>query len=84
MKTLGAVNIVLLHTTHVIADVPLTWKAVPGNGPLTAPIGTEIGHFSVAVHRVRLALVSKKLGGGREATGLATIQFAAVQLDVRI
>lgn len=82
-RSAGAANIVV-HTLHVVLEVPLAREAISGNVTLTAIIGATERAVAVSVKTVSLALVAEKAGSRREAGTLTSIGLAAVGLQVRV
>jgi hypothetical protein len=55
-----------------------------GNGALTAFIGAQIRLLAVTMHGVGLTLMSQEAGSRRKPGILATLNLAAVRLEVRV
>lgn len=73
---------VVVHTLHVIAEVPLAREAVALNGTLAALIDAEEGLVTVSMQSVSLTFVTQQAGGGGEASPFARICLATVWLQV--
>lgn len=81
---LGGSAAVVVHTPHVVPQVPLAGKAVAGDGALATIVSAQVWLLAMAMHGMRLALMAKKAGSGREAGVLAALNLAAVRLEVRV
>lgn len=81
---LGGRAVVVVHTPHVVPQVPLAGEAMSGKRAFASLISAEVGLLSMSVHSVGLALMTKKASSGRETGVLASFNLAAVGLEVRI
>lgn len=68
----------------MVPQVPLAGEPVTGNGALAALVCAEIGLLAMSMHGVSLPLMAKQASSGREPGILATINLAAVRLEVGI
>lgn len=75
---------VVVHPLHVIPQVPLARETVAGNGALATLIGAEVRLLTMAVHRVGLTLMPEEASSGGKPSVLATLNTAAVGLEVGI
>lgn len=55
-----------------------------GDGALATIVSAQVWLLAMAMHGMRLALMAKKAGSGREAGVLAALNLAAVRLEVRV
>jgi hypothetical protein len=76
--------VVVVHAPHVVPQVPLPGETMASVGALTALVGAQIRLLAVSVHGVGLTLMPEETGGRREPGILATLNLAAVRLEVGI
>jgi len=48
----------------VVPEIPVTWKAIPGNASLAAFIGAEERLVAVTMHCMSFTLMAEKAGRG--------------------
>ena len=82
--TLGLVTWVIVDSLHVVSEVPVAWKAIPGNASLAAFIGAEERFVAVSMHSMSFALMAEQASRGRKAEFLAGVDLTFVWLQVRI
>jgi len=68
----------------VVPEVPLPGESMSGLRALTTLVGAEVGLLAVAVHGVGLTLVTEQASSRRETGILASLDLAAVGLQVGI
>lgn len=83
-SSLSGGAVVIVDAPHVVPEVPLSGESVAGNGALAALIGAQVGLLTMAMHRVGLTLMSEEASSGRKAGVLATLNLAAVGLEVGV
>ena len=81
---LGSGAVVVVHTPHVVPEVPLPGETVAGDGALAALVGAQVRLLPVAVHGVGLTLMAEEAGSRRKPGILAALDLAAVRLEVRV
>lgn len=77
-------TIVIVHAAHVIPEVPLAGEAVARLGALASLIGAQVRLLAMAVHGMCLALMTEQAGSRGKAGVLASLNLAAVGLQVRV
>lgn len=75
---------VVVHTLHVVLEVPLAGEAVSRNTALATFILAQEGLVTMAMETMSLTLVAKQASGGREPGTLAGLGLAAVGLQVGV
>jgi hypothetical protein len=75
---------IVVHSPHVVTEVPMTGEAVSRGGTLAALICTQVWFVAVPMHSVSFTLVAKEAGRGRETGILAGNDLAPVGFQVRI
>jgi hypothetical protein len=53
-----------MDSLHVIPEVPVAWKTIPGDASLAAIIGAEEGFVAVSMHGMSFTLVAEKTSCG--------------------
>lgn len=81
---LGGGAVVVVHPPHVVPQIPLPGEPVTGEGAFTAFIEAQIRLLAMAVHGVGLTLMPKEAGSRGEPSILATLNLAAVGLEMRV
>lgn len=76
--------VVVVDPPHVVSQIPLARETMAGNRALTPFIGAQVRLLAVAVHGVGLTLMPKEAGSRGKAGILATLNLAAVGLEVRV
>jgi len=73
-----------VNPSHVVLQVPLPGETVAGDRALATRVCAEIRLLAMAVHGMGLTLMAQKAGSRGEPGVLATLNLAAVRLEVRI
>lgn len=76
--------VIVVYTAHMVPKIPLTGKAVSGNGAVATFVGAEERLVAMPMHRVSLPLVSKKTGGRGEPRILASRVLAPIGLQMGV
>lgn len=77
-------TVVVMHTPHVVPEVPLPGESASGIGAIAPFIGAEERLVAVAMHGVSLALMAEKAGCAGEARVLARFDLAPIGLQVGV
>lgn len=75
---------VIVHTLHVIPEVPLAGESVARLGALATWVGAAEGLLAMAVPSMSLTLVAEETSSGRELGAVAGGNPAGVGLQVRV
>jgi len=81
---LSSSAVVIVNPPHVVSQVPLTGKSMSGKRAFAALISAEIRLLTMAMHGVGLTLMPEEASSGRKPGVLATLNLAAVGLQVGI
>jgi hypothetical protein len=73
-----------VHSSHVVTEIPVAWKAISCHATFAALICTQIWFVAMPVHSVSFAFVTKEAGRGREPGGLASNDFASIGFQVGV
>jgi hypothetical protein len=71
---------VIVDSLHVVSEVPVAWKAIPGNSAFTPLIGAEEWLVAVSMHGMSFALMAEQASRGGETKLLAGVDLALVWL----
>jgi hypothetical protein len=82
--TLGLVTWVIVDSLHVVSEVPVARKAIPGNSAFTPLIGAEEWLVAVSMHGMSFALMAEQASRGGETKLLAGVDLALVWLQVGV
>jgi hypothetical protein len=75
---------IIVHTPHVITEIPMAGKAISCSAALAALIGTQVWFVAVSMHGVGFTLMTKEAGRGREPGVLAGNNLASIRFQVRV
>lgn len=73
-----------MDAVHVIMEIPLAREAIARLGSVTTGVGAWVGLSAVAMHTVRLPLMSKQARSRRKLQVLATSHLATIWLEVGV
>jgi hypothetical protein len=73
---------IIVHSPHVVTEVPVARKAIPWGAALTALIRAQVWFVAMSMHSVGFTLMPKEAGCGRE-TGVLTF-LAPVGFQMRV
>lgn len=76
--------VVVVDSPHVVPEVPLSGEAMASDGALASLICAKVRLLTVSVHGMGLTLMSEKASSRRKPGVLATLNLAAVGLEVGI
>jgi hypothetical protein len=75
---------IIVDSLHVVPEIPVAWKAIPGNASFAVFIGAEERFVAVTMHGMSFTLMAEKAGCGRETEILASVDLALIWLQVGI
>jgi len=75
---------IIVHTPHVITEVPVAGKSIPGGAALAALICTEVRFVAMSVHSMCFTLMTEEAGSGRETGVLACNHLATVWFEMGV
>ena len=81
---LGRGSRVIVHSLHVVPEIPMAWKAIAGNGAFTSFICAEVGLVAMSMHGVGFTLMTEEAGRGRETGVLTSMDLAPVWLQMGV
>jgi hypothetical protein len=53
-----------VYPLHVVPEIPVAWKAIPGNSTFAQFIGAEEGLVAVSMHGMSFPLMAEKASRG--------------------
>lgn len=73
---------IIVHSPHVVTEVPVARKAIPRGAALTALIRAQVWFVAMSMHSVGFTLMPKEAGCGRETRVLTFLAPVGFQMRV--